>query len=275
MKNNFTKTFSKRSLVALLLCVFTASRVFAQCPGQTLGATIITNTTWTTNATIDHNIEVTTGVTLTMQTATFSFIPNAKITVDYGAHLVLNGAILTHNCTGLWRGIVIIGDSTADQDDAMSSITIEGGSQINYAKIGVLLGDSTDSAGGGAILTMTSSSINNCREGVIFLSYPDSNTSSFVSSRFTASVLLPGYDSACTDVCLSLIQVHGIIIAGCSFINTVSDSLLSKVNGGGTGVSGKNAGYSLYPLIFIPVGTLTKTHVNAVQGLLIQFTVLA
>jgi len=97
-------------------------------------------TTW--DAEVDrglrNSVKIEAGATLVIN-GKISMPRDGKITIKKGGKLILDGGILTNNCDGIWKGIILEGDSSIVQSDSNQGvIEIINGGVIEYAEIGIL-----------------------------------------------------------------------------------------------------------------------------------------
>jgi hypothetical protein len=73
------------------------------------------NLTWNSNKYVANEIIIATGATLTIS-STVLFNPNARITIQRGGKLIVDGGKLTSNCScGMWSGIDVWGNRSLSQ----------------------------------------------------------------------------------------------------------------------------------------------------------------
>jgi len=214
---------------------------------------ITSDTTWTSPFTTDRSILVKSPAILTIQT-TVKFPPEAKIMVEQGGTLIVDGGTLTNACFNMWQGIEVWGHSNLSQVPASNQgfVSIQDNSIIENARFGVSTG-ATDSEGrliwstvGGIVKGYNSTFLNNYKD-IQFMSYSYSNSSRFQNVVFeTASELIDGRSYPSDHV--SMCGVSGVMFQGCTFINTsFIDSTLS-VQLRGNGIRSIDAAYTVTDL---------------------------
>jgi len=176
----------------------------------------------------NHSIVVEPGVVFTV-TSTLSFVENARLIVEPGGKLVVNGGTLTNGCSNaFWEGVEVRGQSNLSQTSANQGIIeLKNNARINHAKCGirtaeVLVGEDTWeynwNSTGGIIKCENSMFLNNIKD-VEFLSYNNihinnnqpneyNNLSRFNNCRFLVDEELPGISSLNCRV--SLFEVDGV-----------------------------------------------------------------
>jgi arsenate reductase-like glutaredoxin family protein len=118
-----------------------------------VGENITTNTTWNTDKSIEKDVIVEAGNTLTVS-STIKLMPNVKIIVRKGGKLIIDGGTLTSSCDNLWQGILVQGDQSYDQSDETKQGVLEmkNGATIKNAEVAVYVGEYFVNNGNGALL---------------------------------------------------------------------------------------------------------------------------
>lgn len=151
------------------------------------------NVLWNKDLANIGNIRICSGSTLTI-TSTVSFVSNAKIIVERGAKLVLNGDILTCN-EGMWQGIEVWGTASATQnpiDQGWVQVINDGIIEnavcgIRAVKMSIPGGDSEEAPDytyTGGIIQATDAHFINNQTAVQFYDYSHSSVSYFVNCEF-------------------------------------------------------------------------------------------
>jgi hypothetical protein len=220
--------------------------------------TVSSTETWTRSRALSGNLTVASGFTLTIQCYLF-MPPTAKIIVERGAKLIVDGGVITSATKQLWYGIDAWGNSSLSQfttgNSSQSTVEVKNGGVIEYMQTGII----TDRPGypgyHGAIIKLTDAVLLNNVRGVQLLSYsnflpssgtPASNQSAFQNTRFETTPLwqtIYGNPAAM----ISMDNVSGVKIRGCSFLNSTSLAQLSSLNRG-TGISSLDASFSIEAL---------------------------
>ena len=104
---------------------------FGYCLPIEIADTITTSQTWSISKTLNKNITIPSGVTLTI-TSQVQCEDQASITILAGGQLIIDGGTLTNICTSsMWQGITVLGDSTQPmQQQHQGYVKI-----LNYGKI--------------------------------------------------------------------------------------------------------------------------------------------
>jgi len=135
-----------------------------------------TDETWSINTRIFGDIVVKNGATLTI-TCQVHMSPKGKILVERGGKLVVDGGLLTGDCTDNWKGIVVEGDVPGHQAQS-GKVVLKNGAIIEYARNAI----STNpdhlpwNNGGqqnfyGGLVEAENSTIRHCVRGVEFMKY--------------------------------------------------------------------------------------------------------
>ncbi|MCF8366301.1 MAG: hypothetical protein K9H16_11000, partial [Bacteroidales bacterium] len=112
------------------------------CPYDSVPLSINSDTTWNSPITMDRNLIINSGKTLTINSQGIIHLPtDAKIIVKPGGKLVLNGGTLSNGCNGLWQGIEVWGNPEATQIPANQGwLSISNGGTIENAEVAVRVG---------------------------------------------------------------------------------------------------------------------------------------
>lgn len=183
----------------------------------------------------NHSIVVEPGVVFTV-TSTLSFVENARLIVEPGGKLVVNGGTLTNGCSNaFWEGVEVRGQSNLSQTVTNQGVVeLKNNARINHAKCGirtaeVLVGEDTWeynwNSTGGIIKCDNSMFLNNIKD-VEFLSYSniqtsngqteeENNVSYFSGCRFLVDEELNGISSLNCRV--SLFEVDGVKFVSSEF----------------------------------------------------------
>lgn len=210
------------------------------------------NQYWNVPMRFDRNVIVRAGCVLTIgNNATLFFVPEAKIIVEPGGKLVINGGLLTSTCGDLWQGIEVWGNPQLSQIPANQGwLSISNGGTIQNAVVAVRMGISgqaiPDGGGlppidykGGGILSSSEAVFRNNRSGVIFHEYYRSNVSNLSLSTFETTAELD--DGSMPINHIRLLSVEGIRISGCTLRNTRDASVPYSQRG--IGIQSYDASY--------------------------------
>lgn len=203
------------------------------------------------------DITVKSGATFTIE-CTLEMPNDAKIYVEPGANLVVDGGTITKGCSDFWGGIVLLGDTVSSQffnpgvvnTLDLASVWVKNNSRIEYAKKAIYRKSKKIGAntyiGGGIVKIEDSDMINNQVsvymepfEGI----YPATNIrvddiSYIKNTDFALSVLYPSSTYAPKDQ-VFLLNTSGVTIKDCKFFNNLSNASIPAygvmvVNGSGT-----------------------------------------
>ncbi len=219
-------------------------------PGNISGNVIWNLTTMPTGfVQVPQEIHILANSTLTIAPGiTVQFCENAKLVVDPGGHLILDGT-LTNTCYGrMWAGVEVRGNASSNtQFPSMGvytqrRLTANAGSIIQNAITGIFVG-----AAGGGIVKCTGTTFLNNRKAVQFEPFENhipvpsapvaSNFSNFANCDFTTDAGYLGDNLAFYApnevkkfaVFADLRGIRGISFLGCDFVNLRTD-LFSHVN---------------------------------------------
>lgn len=199
----------------------------------------------------NHSIVVESGVVLTV-TSTLSFVENARLIVEPGGKLIVNGGTLTNGCSNaFWEGVEVRGHSNLSQTPANQGLVeLKNNARINHAKCGirtaeVVIGDETWdynwSSTGGIIKAENSMFLNNIKD-LEFLTYNNihnnnqsieyNNVSKFLGCRFLVDEELAGISTLNCRV--SLFEVDGVHFTNNEF--EISQTSPYSQNNAGSGI---------------------------------------
>ncbi len=218
---------------------------------------------------IDNYIHVSQGGTLTIK-GTVLFKENAKIIIEPGGKLVLDGAYLTRYDDAYWSGIEVWGNPNLDQNPKTNQgqLIITNNTMIENAQYAVTVGK-RDANGellknmGGGIVEAENSRFNFNLNCVEFSQYKRAfgqfilpNMSFFNNILFmaTSKTMWPAQYADIDNVLITLNGVDGIKFRGCSFKNEFRYGILINNPSSGTGILAFNSTFFVEPLV-----TQTKT----------------
>jgi len=232
-------TYGRGIYESTLTCAFVSDTLF-----------ITSDTNWTQPFTADRSILVKSPAVLTIQT-TVRFPPEAKIMVEQGGTLIVDGGTLTNACFNMWQGIEVWGHSNLSQSPTSNQglVSIRGNSVIENARFGVSTG-ATDSEGNiiwstvGGIVRGYYSTFKNNYKDIQIMPYSYTNASRFQNVVFeTTGNLIDGRSYPSDHV--SLCGVHGVSFWGCTFRNTTPLNISEPIYFRGNGIRSINAGYTV------------------------------
>lgn len=225
------------------------------CTDNLQAIDITSNQTWSEYRRILHNITIEDGVILTI-TGEISLGQDAKIIVKNGGTLILDGGKLTNACHSLWNGIEVWGNNTKSQIPDPTTgkmyqgkLIIKNGGTIENAGYAVRLWNPLDYNSGGGIIQATNAIFKNNRHCAEFITYhnknpytgtPLNNMGYFTNCSFKTDDAYFGQDPFYGFI--TMWQVEGIRINGCSFTNETS---LSNNTQRGYGIYTENASYNV------------------------------
>ncbi len=219
---------------------------------------ITSDTAWTTDLTMDRSVKVKRGATLTI-TSEIKFPPQAKIYIEPGAALLVEGGTLTNACFGMWQGIEVWGNSRLPQNTANQGYIYLGeNSVVENARIAVSTARSNEDGDidwrttGGLVIAKNCTFRNNYK-AVQFLAYSQTNKSDFQNVTFETTAPFIDGNSTPSDF-VSLYLIHGVGFHGCTFRNTTRDNKPPEENHG-NGIYSINSHYTIdnYEYCLIPI----------------------
>jgi hypothetical protein len=195
-----------------------------------IGGTINSSTTWLNPIRINSIITIPRGITLTIKTQ-IMFGSNAKIIVQPGGKLIVDGGTLTGMCNSSWKGVEVWGtrEQTVQSATYHGIVQLSNGAVIENAEYGIYVGANTTGAyqlgyGGGGIVYANDATFRNNKEAVYYREYTRKNS----SGTETANL---GYFTNCNFIkdnnaflesryMVYLTDVRDIKFNGCVFNNT-------------------------------------------------------
>ncbi len=143
---------------------------------------INTNTTWNAPTKLDRNLRIAPGATLTIGPNAYVAMPyKSHIKIEQGAHLIVDGGIITNACGPYWGGIQVWGNSSGsqfalpDELNPQGKLTLKNGAVIENAFNAVTLWKPNDWNSMGGIVQATNATFRNNKRSVEFLSYQNFN----------------------------------------------------------------------------------------------------
>lgn len=225
--------------------VWEADLLSSESPSNSLQ--ISSNTTWNDAKSIEQNIHIATGATLTVKNTLY--LPNkGKIVVDRGGVLIVDGGKITNSCGNMWQGIEVWGNRNASQLTAgtQGKVILKNGAIIENAIDGIVTIKNSSTGGvdwnyTGGIIQAKDSKFINCYKGATMLSYHNYNPSTgalmnnisyFKNCEFltTGQINSPANKP---DGGINLYDIIGLNILGCDFKNTATDLQNLGVRGRG------------------------------------------
>lgn len=237
----------------------------AALPSEVINASV----TWSGVRYLSNDLTIVPGATLTL-TGTLNMSKNARIIVQRGATLDVNGGTITNCCGDMWFGIEVWGTKSAQQNliGAQGKLVVRNSAKIENAVEAITTGKdvntSLDWNYTGGIVQASNSYFYNNRRSAQFMYYhwmngPNEvdNQSYFKNCMFETSRLL-NEPTLLPYAHISLYEVDGVIIYGCKFNNTAPTGVFG-VNDRGDGVRSSDAEYR--------VDDLTSVNQSVFNGL--------
>ncbi|MGD9494232.1 MAG: hypothetical protein AB7V36_12860, partial [Bacteroidales bacterium] len=227
------------------------------CPDETTSLEISSNTTFSTYTRMGRSILVKNGATFTV-TNTMTMPEGSKICIERGGKLVVDGGTIKNGCkSAMWGGIEVWGNSVSSQltAGAQGKVELKNGAIIENATDAVIaIKKNTDGSIDwnytGGIISINNATFRNCNNGVSIYTYHNFNPSNPTVTTSNLSVIKNCIFET-TDILmdndgipysfLSLIDVEGIGIFGCTFRNTRTD--ISNASDKGIGILSYDASF--------------------------------
>jgi hypothetical protein len=217
--------------------------------------------TWDFKIKMYQNVRIPADVTLTIKCEVM--MPNeGKIIVEPGGKLIIDGGKVTNYYylddarQDLWSGIEVHGTSSLVQNATNSGmVKLINGAVIEHAYNGIRTikedNGSLDWSTTGGIIECDSATFLNCRRGIEFMSYHNTNTSGIESNN--ASYISKGnfiIDSELPNnvnpaVGISMFDVKGVTIKNCLFENQRTDLSSIDITERGSGIFSIDASYNV------------------------------
>ena len=185
---------------------------------------------------IENQLIISSGYSLNLASSVqLEFGANARITVEPGAKLIVDGAVLTKASETPWFGIEVLGNSHLRQTEInQGKVDLLNGALIEYALKGVsLVGHNAalENVWGttGGVLHAKQTQFKNCLQAVEFMPYKNFNeqgsairNESYLSNcSFSVDEFINTVFTSGALVGVSLMEVDGIVITACEFLNTI------------------------------------------------------
>lgn len=179
------------------------------------------------NSVIAGTFTITDGNTVTINSTTYCS-PDAKIVINPGGKLVVDGGTITNLCTGkMWNAIYVVGNTYQRQlADKQGTLEIKNNSVIENSSWGIVTWNGTSYGTTGGIVKCTNSTFRNNGRQVEFYPYTNHNASNeecnnvsfFKNCNFTIddNNLFSASNVTYTDM-IKMSGVNGIAIRGCHF----------------------------------------------------------
>jgi len=200
------------------------------------------------NFVITDELRIKNNATVTFTNSTLRFYENAKVIIEPGSKLIIDGTTLTNACPNkLWQGILVTGDYCKSQTPANQGVLeLKNGATIKNARNAISTSNikpngipAYEEAGG--IIYADNATFYNNRRSVEFLSYP--NLACIGNIRIAQNV---SYFKNCNFIVddnnffaanntsfshhITLWGVSGVKIYGCKFENNISTYMSDRGN---------------------------------------------
>lgn len=189
---------------------------------------------WDFDFKLYSDIIIESGNTLTIKCNT-RLPKGAKIIVEPGASLIVDGGVITNHGGGLWQGIELQGDATQSQGTpgAQGQIIMKNGAVIENAREGIITiancesPSSYDYSKTGGIIKAENSTFRNCKKAIQFYNFdnthptngnPMQNISYIKNCTFETTENLPNLEYPYAFV--SMNEVDGVKLYGNIYQNT-------------------------------------------------------
>ena len=214
---------------------------------------ITKNEVWDFSMKFYQNIIVKTGYTLTIK-CEVQFVPEAKIIVEPGAKLIIDGGTLTNEkyFDKLWQGIEVWGNKNHSQVPISNQgyVYINGGT-IENAHNAITLWHPDDWNSMGGIVKADGATFLNNTRSVEFMMYENHlqngtlirNLSSFTNCTFKIDDDYKAVDKNDFGAHVTLWAVNGVSFSGCTFLNEQSNKEYSTDKN--NGILSIDAGYTI------------------------------
>lgn len=238
---------------------------------------ITNDLTWVNSIATRGDLVVKNNSTLTVK-CRVNLPPNAKIVVEPGSKLILDGGVLTNQCGYFWAGIDVQGNKNQPQTSIYQGvIEMKNNAKIEYARNGIRTigtdeNDNKDWSKTGGIVKVSNSTFLNCRRGIEFLSYHSykygnevSNVSSIYNTHFTIDQELP--DGVIPYAGITMFSTNGIQIRKCVFENVRLDLPTVPVSERSSGIYSIDANYEVIPVQLVYNGSYVSGSENNFNNL--------
>lgn len=187
------------------------------------------------------SITIEEGATLTLKAPVY-FAEDAKIIVERGGQLIIDGGTLTSACNGLWGGIEVWGNTDEPQTlTEQGSVKIINSGTIENAICGIKTikvkqGLELPNYAGG-IIWANNAVFKNNKTAVKFYDYSNTSISYFTDCSFITDDNMPTGEQP--DDFVKISGMHGIYFTNCTFKNNSSNNYY------GNGIYSLNSGFKV------------------------------
>ncbi len=192
----------------------------------------------------DHNVVIKTGVTLTIVGKVY-FVPGAKLIIEPGGKVMLDGGLLGASCEQQWRGVEVWGQHDMMQVNSyQGEIDVSNGGSINDAICGILTAKGNingyDVYNTGGIIKCDNAHFVNDKIAVsyhpyLYRNWPNMGDFKNTEFQWNNDYLLPAVPSA-EDYPIAMAHLNGINILSfnnCKFNNLMTTSQFTTIRGNG------------------------------------------
>jgi hypothetical protein len=211
---------------------------------STIPYEIIKNEIWDFSMKFYQNIIIKSGNVLTVK-CEIQFVPEAKIIIEPGAKLIIDGGKLTNEkyYDVLWQGIEVWGTSNQPQNSVLNSayqgiVELKNGAVIENAENAITLWHPGYWNSMGGIVYANNATFLNNRRAVEFMAYqnttpngnPIRNLSQFNNCTFKVDDNYRGGSSNPFSHHVTLWAVNGVFFTACNFLNEQSNKVYDPYN---------------------------------------------
>ena len=202
---------------------------------------------------VSGDIVIKSGATLTVK-STLYMAPDAKILVEIGGQLTVNGGTITNACDNLpWKGIEVRGNENAQTLANQGKVTLTNAT-ISNSDCAIFLYY-------GAMLTASNTKFINNKTSLSSFEYPNTNSNQLTQCSFTWNNNLIITDVSSLNH-VSMWQIYGIKFLGCTFNNEITSYTVET-----SGINTDESGFivdSSYTINLNPISSgFTTTKVPA------------
>jgi hypothetical protein len=212
--------------------------------------TIRENIIWERDTILNCKIEIDENISVTLSHCKIFMPADAKIVVKRGAELILDNCTLTSACNDLWWGIEVWGHSNYSQSSSVQGrVEIKNNSIIEKARKAVFCGKGIENtypewAYTGGIVDASTSTFKNNRYGVQLWTFRNPQIMArFEACKFQTNQVLA--DGSSPEYFMTLVQVNGVEIQGCSFEYDIDG--VPDFRDHGRGIYAIDAGFEVMP----------------------------
>ena len=212
--------------------------------------TIGENMEWEKDTILNCSLVIDENISVTLSHCKIFMPADAKIVVKRGAKLLLDGCTITSACNDLWWGIEVWGNSKYLQNSGVQGrIEIVNNSTIEKARKAVFCGKNIehtypDWAYTGGIVDASESTFKNNRYAVQLWTYRNlQSMARFEACKFQTNQILA--DGSSPEYFMTLVQVNGVEIKGCSFEYEIDG--IPEFKEHGRGIYAVDAGFEVLP----------------------------